>query len=100
MPGEARGDGRRPPPVEVFKVLAPTGLRALWHVSLRGWKPSENGPRPMWWTLAVRADGVVARSMFNGLDCPQAEIPGVVVDLARTIALDAMGVRRPGWAPS
>lgn len=99
-PGEARGDGRRPPPLAVSKVLRPEGTRAVWHVVLRSWFQGDHGPRPMFWTVAVRPDGMVVRTMFNGADCAPASLPGVVLDLARTIALDAMGVRRRGWGCS
>jgi hypothetical protein len=42
----------------------------------------------------------VVRTAFQGAVVPSTRIPGIVLDLARTLVLDEWGLPRPGWQPS
>jgi hypothetical protein len=100
VPGEARGDGRRPWPVVGWKFLPPEPPGLVRFVVLRGEYQGNHGMRPMFWTIGVRSDGTVVRTAFQGAVVPSTRIPGIVLDLARTLVLDEWGLPRPGWQPS
>lgn len=95
-PGEARGDSRRPPRLQVVRLEHREGN--VVSVVLRGWQRSqERGDFLRMWRLVVQ-DGLVVLQQWEGTrPVPLGEIPGLAIDLARTVALDALGHLDPRW---
>lgn len=83
------GDGRRPPPVEVMRVEGVDGAdRTL--VILRGWERvgDQGDIQGLFWRVWIRNDDVAA-AMLNGHPISTAALPGLLMDLAKTVAQDA-----------
>jgi hypothetical protein len=98
-PGEASGDGRHPPRLEVVRVEHREGR--LVSVVARGWQPvGREHPRERvlrMWRLMVE-DGLAVVWVLDGSrSVPLAEVPGLVLDLALTLAQDALGHLEPRW---
>jgi hypothetical protein len=98
-PGEASGDGRHPPRLEVVRVEQHWGRRVV--VAARGWQPvGRVHPRQRvlrMWRLSVDDGQVVVRASEGTRVMPLEEVPGLVVDLALTLAQDALGQLEPRW---
>ena len=87
------GDGRRPPPVEVMRVEEIDGAdRTL--VILRGWETvgDQGDIQGRFWRVWIRNDDVAA-AMLNGQPISTAALPGLLMDLAKTVAQDASARR-------
>lgn len=86
----------RPPRLEVVEVASAEG--GLVTVVLRGWRTWGRGPLILLHRLRVDGrSGAVRAALLNGEAVPEEAVPGLVLDLARTLALDATGTRASGW---
>lgn len=94
------GDRTQPPSIEVARVVQAWPEEREAVVQLRGWlsiaDPLVTIRRVQMWRLRV-ADGAVVEARLNGLSQPLVRVPGLVRDLARTLALDATVGRPSGW---
>jgi hypothetical protein len=92
VPG-TEGDGRRPPPVDVVRVEEVDGPNGTL-VILRGWETvgDERELTLRFWRAWVRNHEVSA-AMLNGQPISTAALPGLLTDLAKTVAQDASARR-------
>lgn len=93
------GCAMRPPRVEVVRVERVDG--PLLTVVVRCRRRGTPLPVPLLYRLRLaRPSGAILEACVNGVVASPAILPGVVIDLAQTAALDALGALQPGWLSS
>lgn len=86
----------RPPRLEVVEVASVES--GLVTVVLRGWRTWGRGPLILLYRLRLDGrSGEVRAALLNGEQVAAESLPGVVLDLGRTMALDATGRLAIGW---
>jgi hypothetical protein len=88
----------RPPRIEGATVERVEGPSAMVVVRGRTGSTCGRGLLRFYRLRVVR--GEVTEGSLNGIGVPVAALPGLVLDVARTVALDAIGVLQGGWRSS